>query len=75
MINNTQLEVNGEKISEQMSMQHVNIMKNSFLGFKETLQDFTNNDIKVDYDIINIDTPLTNISYDEKSGYYISKRR
>ena len=73
MINNTQLEVNGQKISEQLSNPQENIIENSFIGFKETLEDFTNNNIKVDYDIISIDKPLTHVSYDTKSGYYISR--
>lgn len=73
MINNTQLEVEGQKISEQLSNPQENIIENSFIGFKETLEDFTNNDIKVEYDIINIDKPLTRVSYDPESGYYISR--
>lgn len=72
MINNTELEVKGEKISEQLSNPQANIIENSFIGFKETLQYFTQNDIQVDYDIINIDKPLTKVSYDKESGYYIS---
>jgi len=72
MINNTKIKLEQEIISETVSIPQANAIKNAFIGFKETLEDFTNNDIKVNYDVINIDKPLTQISYDKETGYYIS---
>ena len=73
MINNTELEVDGERISKKITEQQANIVKNSFEGFKETLEHFTNDNIKVNYELIEIDDPLINISRDEETGCYIAK--
>lgn len=73
MINNTELKIDRERISERISEQQANIVKNSFEGFKETLEHFTNDNIKVNYELIKIDEPLINISRDEEEGYYIAK--
>lgn len=72
MINNTELNVGTEKVSKKLTNPQANAIKNAFVGFKKTLEEFSNNNINVNYDIITIKEPLTTISNDEETGYYIS---
>lgn len=74
MINNTNVDINGERISEKISNTQFTAIKNALSSFKETIQNFTNGKMQVSYDIINIDKPLTSISYDNETGYYISTK-
>lgn len=72
MINNTELNIGAEKVSEKLSLPQSNAIKNAFVSFKQTLEDFSYNNMDVNYDIISIDEPLKTISYDDETGYYIS---
>lgn len=40
--------------------------------FQSSMQEMSNGKIKIKYDIDEINTPITNISYDEENGYYVS---
>ena len=47
-------------------------MKVCLQRFKNSMQEMTNNKIKVEYDILESQTPITNMSYDEENGYFVS---
>ena len=40
--------------------------------FQSALQELTSGKIKAKYDIIETNTPITEMSYDEENGYYVS---
>lgn len=47
-------------------------IKENILRFKKDIQDFSNSNIIPNCDIIEINEPISTISYDEDNGYYIS---
>ena len=40
--------------------------------FRNAIQELSNEKIKADYDIIEVKSPITTMSYDEENGYYVS---
>lgn len=40
--------------------------------FKSSMQEMSNNKIRVNYDIQEISSPITEMSYDEENGYFVS---
>lgn len=42
--------------------------------FKDTINQVSNNQMNIEYEITEITTPLTTLSYDEDNGYYISEK-
>lgn len=55
-----------------MSQNDISLAKENMKRFKNTCEELSRNKMQVNYDIIEIDTPITSISYDEKNAYYIN---
>ncbi len=67
------IEQNGEKKALKFSMSNEDIesMKDNMERFKQTCSALSENKMSMSYKIIEIDKPITSISYDEEHGYYI----
>lgn len=68
--NNTE----GHDVTLSMSQSDIKEMKNNMLRFKNSCEELSGYNIKVKYDIIEIEEPLTSLSYDEQSGYYVAPK-
>lgn len=68
--NNTQ----GYNVTLNMSQSDIEAMTNNMLRFKNSCEELSGYNIKVKYDIIEIQEPLTSLSYDEESGYYVAPK-
>lgn len=67
---NTDVEINGEKMNFAMTLSEQQAVKNDVERFSSTCRQFSENKIHIDYDIYNITEPLKTISYSEEHGYY-----
>jgi hypothetical protein len=63
-------EITDLKIS--MSNSDISSIKNNMQRFKTSMYELSNGQISINYQVIEIDEPITNISYLEEHGYYIS---
>ncbi len=76
IIKNTDVEVekNGQKnhIRLNMSNEDITDMKQNMSRFKTACEQLSNNKMKVSYDVITIDEPITSLSYDTENGYFVA---
>lgn len=70
---NVEIEQNGEVQQLQFSMSNsdINTMKNNMERFKNACYTLSDQKMSVNYEVIEIDEPITSISYDEDHGYYV----
>ena len=57
-----------------MNLDDIENVKLNMERYKETCYNFSNKRLNINYDIINIETPITTISYSDEYGYYLSYR-
>lgn len=65
---------NGKKknVKFNMSNDDISCIRQNMERLKNTITDISGDNMKIDYDIIEIDTPLNSLSYDEENEYYVS---
>jgi len=61
-----------ERINLSMNDQEIRTIKNNIDRFSSFIEEASNNNLKANYDIIEINTPITSVSYDSNNGYYVS---
>lgn len=71
---NVNLNENGttKNYSITMNQEEINQIKSNMSRFKKSFQDFSNGKMKITYDIIEINEPITSLSYDEQNAYYVN---
>lgn len=67
---NTDVEINGQKMEFTMTMDEKKAVENDMQDFKSSCKRLSENKIQIDYEIYNIEQPLTTISYSEEHKYY-----
>lgn len=67
---NTKVEINGEKMNFSMSSSEMQAVKSDMEYFKSSCKKLSEGRMTVNYEIYNIEEPLTTISYSEEHGYY-----
>ena len=74
ILKNVDIENNtdGYNVTLNMNQSDINEMKNNMNRFKNSCEELSNYNMRVNYDIIEIDEPLTSLSLDEYSGYYVA---
>lgn len=55
-----------------MNSEEINQIKINMSRFKSSIEDFANGKMRATYDVIQIDEPITSLSYDEKNAYYVN---
>ena len=73
-IENLDVDVNGENIKISMSSEDMSIMKSNMERLKNTIGNLSGNKMSITYDVINIEEPLTTLSYDEENKYYAGQK-
>ena len=69
---NINLNIDGEEINFQMNTNEIESVYNNMQRFKSTCKELSEGKMTVDYNIYEIDEPITTISYEEENGYYFS---
>ena len=73
-IENLDVDVNGENINISMSSQDMSTMRSNMERLKNTIGNLSGNKMSITYDVINIEEPLTTLSYDEENKYYAGQK-
>lgn len=68
------VEIEGKTQSFDLNLSNSDIydMKLCISRFKNSMESMSKGKIKVDYDVVEEETPITSMSYDEENGYYVS---
>lgn len=69
---NLQVQLDENNYDITMSVEDINQMKDGMTRFKNSFEEFSKGKIKVNYKIIEIDEPITSLSYDTENAYYVS---
>ena len=69
---NVHVQLDGNKYDISMNIDDINQMKNGLVRFEESFEEFSRGKMQVNYDIIEIDEPITSLSYDEENAYFIN---
>lgn len=64
---------NGTVIKESLTSNELYYINQDMQRFKTTIPELSQNQIQVNYTIIEISDPITTLSYDEDNGYYVSE--
>lgn len=68
------LQENGSSSQYRLSMSQndISLAKENMQRFQKSCEELSKYKMQINYDIIEIDAPITSISYDEKNAYYIN---
>lgn len=69
---NTQVELDKKAYDISMNIDDINQMKSNMVRFKNTLEEFSRGKMQVNYEIIEIDKPITSLAYDTTNAYYVN---
>lgn len=61
-----------EHVNISMTTDDVEQMKQNMARFKTSCEQLSNYKMKVKYDFVTIETPITSLSYDEDNGYFVA---
>ncbi len=71
---NVDVQLEGNHITGQLSKNDIYNLNDSMRRLKETLPDLCGNKMQVEYTIIEIQDPITSLTYDEENGYYVGEK-
>ncbi len=71
-VNVTLPEQKEQTINLQLTQIHKEDIINCMRRFANSMQEMSLGKIKINYDIVETDTPITSMSYDQENGYYVS---
>lgn len=69
---NLNINGNDKNFNLTLSQSDVDDMKLCINRFKTSMEEMSKRKIRVDYDIKEIETPITSMSHDEENGYFVS---
>ena len=72
LFDNIDVNIRGENIKLQISNEDKTKAIQNMERFKTSCRELSGYNMSVNYDIIEIEEPITRISYDDKNGYYVS---
>ena len=64
---------NGERVQFSMSESDKRTIEENLQRFQNTIEDLSGNNMSISYDIIEIEEPVSTISYDEENEYYVGQ--
>lgn len=73
MLNNADVAINNEEIKVFLSEDEKATIRRDMARLEKSIKEMSNNQMNITYEIIEIDKPLTTLSYDDVNGYYISE--
>lgn len=73
LLNNADVAINNEEIKVFLSEDEKATIRRDMARLEKSIKEMSNNQMNITYEIIEIDKPLTTLSYDDVNGYYISE--
>ena len=67
---NTDVEINGERMTFSLSSSEIEAVKNDMKNFQSSCKRMSENKMSISYEIYNIEETLTTISYSDEHKYY-----
>lgn len=67
---NTDVEINGQRMKFSMSEGEIEAIKNDMESFQSSCRRLSQGKMQIIYDVYSVETPLTTISYSEEHQYY-----
>lgn len=74
VIDYANVEINGNQLNYSMTSQDKSVVRLNMERLQNTIKEISNNQMNIEYDVIEITEPLTELTYDEENGYYISEK-
>ncbi len=74
IIDNANVEIDGKENQYTMTTENKSVVSVDMERLKKSIGALSNNQMSIEYDIIEISEPLTTLTYDEENGYYISEK-
>ena len=71
IIKNIDVNIDNQNLKLSMSSNDAEKMKANMGRFKRSAEELSNNKLRIDYDIYEIDEPVKSITYNDEYGYYI----
>ena len=72
ILKHTDVNIDGKNVKLDVSDSDINDIKNTIARFKSSAKELSQDKMSVNYDIYEIDEPLTSLSYDNEFGYYVN---
>lgn len=76
LFNNVDVNINKNGVEKNVKLNLTQIDKDDInicmRRFENSMEEMSQGKIRVNYDIMQVDTPITKISHDEENGYYVS---
>ena len=66
--------IDGKQVRVSMTNEDVNLLKENIARFKNSTEELSRDLMRVEYDIYEINEPITTLSYDDTNGYYVSAK-
>lgn len=74
LIDNTNVEIDGNLQEYTMTTSDKSTVSVDMQRLQNSIRSISNNQMNIEYEIIEIKEPLTTLSYDEENGYYIGEK-
>ena len=74
IFDNTNVNFNGKDIKLQISDEDKERVRENLERFKKSCRELSGYNMSVSYDVIEIEEPITRITFDEKNGYYVNPK-
>lgn len=71
ILKNTDVTISGNSYKYKMSETDIKKISECMSRFKNSIETMSNNQMKAEYKVYTIDTPLNHLSFDVENGYYI----
>lgn len=68
------VDIDDKNIEINMTQADVSDMKVNMSRFQDTVTSIANSKMTIDYDVIEIDEPITSLTHDEENGYYVAPK-
>lgn len=72
IFNQTDVNIDGKSIQIEMTNNDIKDINNTIKRFERSCEDLSHGKIKANCDVYQVNTPLSQLSYDETFGYYVS---
>lgn len=71
---NIDVNINGTNIKVSMNNKDTTVIKENMIRFKNSCAELSRNMMQVNYDLFEVEAPITSLSNDTENGYYVSAK-
>lgn len=74
LIDNIDVNVEGKQYTYSLTQEDKDLLKDNLKRFANTVESFSNNAMTISYQTVEIEEPLTSLSYDQENYYYVAAK-